>query len=88
MSSRSSREGGLRHNFLVAGVVAEGLCRDIVKRRLTRVELVTSQVLLDEQTLFWNATKNRQAGNSTIVDCAAGDRLTSSRSKVASPPPW
>ena len=35
-------------NVLVAGVVAEGLCRDIVKRRLPRVDLVTSQVLLDE----------------------------------------
>jgi putative PIN family toxin of toxin-antitoxin system len=35
-------------NVLVAGVVADGLCRDIVKRRLPRVDLVTSRVLLDE----------------------------------------
>ena len=35
-------------NVLVAGMVAEGLCRDIVKRRLVRVELITSQALLDE----------------------------------------
>jgi hypothetical protein len=33
---------------LIAGVVADGLCRDIVKRRLPRVELVTSRALLDE----------------------------------------
>jgi putative PIN family toxin of toxin-antitoxin system len=35
-------------NVLIAGVVADGLCRDIVKRRLPRVELVTSRALLDE----------------------------------------
>lgn len=35
-------------NVLVAGVVADGLCRDIVKRRLLKVELVTSRALLDE----------------------------------------
>ncbi len=35
-------------NVLVAGVVAEGLCRDIVKRRLVRGELITSRALLDE----------------------------------------
>jgi putative PIN family toxin of toxin-antitoxin system len=33
---------------LVAGLVADGLCRDIVKRRLPRVEVVTSRALLDE----------------------------------------
>lgn len=33
---------------LVAGLVADGLCRDIVKRRLPRVELVTSRPLLEE----------------------------------------
>jgi len=35
-------------NVLVAGLVAEGLCRDIVKRRLSSVQLVTSRALLDE----------------------------------------
>lgn len=35
-------------NVLIAGVVADGLCRDIVKRRLLRVELVTSRALLEE----------------------------------------
>ena len=40
-------------NVLVAGMVADGLCRDIVKRRLLRTELITSRALLDElaQTL-------------------------------------
>lgn len=35
-------------NVLIAGLVAEGLCRDIVKRRLPALELFTSQALLDE----------------------------------------
>jgi len=35
-------------NVLIAGMVAEGLCRDIVKRRLLGVELITSRALLDE----------------------------------------
>lgn len=35
-------------NVLIAGIVADGLCRDIVKRRLPRFELVTSEPLLDE----------------------------------------
>jgi uncharacterized protein len=35
-------------NVLVAGLVADGLCRDLVKRRLPQVELVTSRALLDE----------------------------------------
>jgi putative PIN family toxin of toxin-antitoxin system len=35
-------------NVLVAGLVADGLCRDIVKRRLSSVQLVTSRALLDE----------------------------------------
>lgn len=35
-------------NVLVAALVAEGLCRDIVKRRLPVHDLVTSQGLLDE----------------------------------------
>ena len=35
-------------NVLVAGVVADGLCRDLVKRRLLRVDLVTSPALLEE----------------------------------------
>lgn len=35
-------------NVLIAGLVAEGLCRDIVKRRLPVLELFTSQALLDE----------------------------------------
>ena len=35
-------------NVLVAGLVAEGLCRDIVKRRLPACELFTSRALLDE----------------------------------------
>ena len=35
-------------NVLVAGMVADGLCRDIVKRRLLRTDLITSRVLLDE----------------------------------------
>jgi uncharacterized protein len=35
-------------NVLIAGLVADGLCRDIVKRRLLGIELFTSQVLLDE----------------------------------------
>lgn len=35
-------------NVLVAGLVAEGLCRDIVKRRFSSVQLVTSRALLDE----------------------------------------
>lgn len=37
-------------NVIIAGLVSEGVCRDIVKRRLTRLELFTSQVLLDELT--------------------------------------
>ena len=32
----------------MAGLVAEGVCRDIVKRRLPACELLTSRVLLDE----------------------------------------
>jgi len=35
-------------NVLVAALVAEGLCRDIVKRRLTLHELFSSKGLLDE----------------------------------------
>jgi putative PIN family toxin of toxin-antitoxin system len=35
-------------NVLVAGMVADGLCRDIVKRRLLHVDLITSRILLDE----------------------------------------
>jgi uncharacterized protein len=35
-------------NVLVAGLVADGLCRDIVKRRLPVCELFTSRALLDE----------------------------------------
>ena len=35
-------------NVLIAGLVAEGLCRDIVKRRLPTCELFTSRALLDE----------------------------------------
>ena len=35
-------------NVLIAGLVAEGLCRDIVKRRLPFCELFTSRALLDE----------------------------------------
>jgi predicted nucleic acid-binding protein len=35
-------------NVLIAGMVAEGLCRDIVKRRLLGLELITSRALLDE----------------------------------------
>jgi len=35
-------------NVLIAGLVAEGLCRDIVKRRLPTLELFSSPALLDE----------------------------------------
>ena len=35
-------------NVLVAALVADGLCRDIVKRRLPRMALYTSRELLDE----------------------------------------
>jgi putative PIN family toxin of toxin-antitoxin system len=35
-------------NVIVAGLVAEGLCRDIIKRRLLACELFTSRPLLDE----------------------------------------
>ncbi len=35
-------------NVLIAGLVADGLCRDIVKRRLLTLELFSSQALLDE----------------------------------------
>ena len=35
-------------NVIVAGLVAEGVCRDILKRRLPACELFTSQRLLDE----------------------------------------
>jgi uncharacterized protein len=35
-------------NVLIAGMVADGLCRDLVKRRLARVELITSRALLEE----------------------------------------
>ncbi len=35
-------------NVLIAGLVADGLCRDIVKRRLPGHELFTSEVLLAE----------------------------------------
>ena len=35
-------------NIIVAGLVAEGICRDIVKRRLPACELFTSRALLDE----------------------------------------
>jgi putative PIN family toxin of toxin-antitoxin system len=35
-------------NVLIAGLVADGLCRDIVKRRLPRHELFTSKALLAE----------------------------------------
>jgi putative PIN family toxin of toxin-antitoxin system len=35
-------------NVIIAGLVAEGVCRDIVKRRLPVCELFTSRALLDE----------------------------------------
>ncbi len=35
-------------NVLIAGLAGEGLCRDIVKRRLPAFELFTSRILLDE----------------------------------------
>jgi uncharacterized protein len=35
-------------NVIVAGLVAEGLCRDIIKRRLPACELFTSRSLLHE----------------------------------------
>jgi putative PIN family toxin of toxin-antitoxin system len=35
-------------NVLIAGLVADGLCRDIVKRRLPRHEIFTSKALLAE----------------------------------------
>lgn len=35
-------------NVLVAAFVAEGLCRDIVRRRVRAHSLISSQVLLDE----------------------------------------
>jgi putative PIN family toxin of toxin-antitoxin system len=35
-------------NIFIAGLVAEGLCRDIVKRRLPACELFTSRALLNE----------------------------------------
>jgi putative PIN family toxin of toxin-antitoxin system len=35
-------------NVLIAGLVADGLCRDIVKRRLPACELFTSRALLNE----------------------------------------
>jgi putative PIN family toxin of toxin-antitoxin system len=35
-------------NVLIAGLVAEGLCRDIVKRRLPACDLFTSRALLNE----------------------------------------
>ena len=35
-------------NVIIAGLVAEGLCRDILKRRLPVCELFTSRALLDE----------------------------------------
>ena len=35
-------------NVIVAGLVAEGLCRDIIKRRLLACNLFTSRPLLDE----------------------------------------
>jgi putative PIN family toxin of toxin-antitoxin system len=35
-------------NVLIAAVVAEGLCRDIVRRRIKAHTLITSQPLLDE----------------------------------------
>ena len=35
-------------NVLIAGLVTEGLCRDIVKRRLPACELFTSRALLGE----------------------------------------
>jgi uncharacterized protein len=37
-------------NVIIAGLVAEGVCRDILKRRLFTCELFTSQPLLDELT--------------------------------------
>ncbi|MBK9609753.1 MAG: putative toxin-antitoxin system toxin component, PIN family [Betaproteobacteria bacterium] len=37
-------------NVLVAALVAEGLCRDLVKRRLPAHDLFTSKALLDELT--------------------------------------
>lgn len=35
-------------NILIAAVAADGLCRDLVRRRLENHTLITSQVLLDE----------------------------------------
>ena len=35
-------------NVLIAGLVADGLCRDIVKRRFPKHELFTSEALLAE----------------------------------------
>lgn len=35
-------------NVIVAGLVADGVCRDIIKRRLLACELFTSQPLLEE----------------------------------------
>jgi uncharacterized protein len=37
-------------NVIVAGLVADGICRDIIKRRVPSCELVASQALLDELT--------------------------------------
>ena len=37
-------------NVLVAALVAEGLCRDLVKRRLPAHDLFTSKAMLDELT--------------------------------------
>ncbi len=35
-------------NVLVAGIAADGLCRDLAKRRLPQVDLITSPALLEE----------------------------------------
>ncbi len=35
-------------NVIIAGIVADGLCRDLVKRRLPTLELFTSRPLLAE----------------------------------------
>jgi predicted nucleic acid-binding protein len=37
-------------NVLIAGMAADGLCRDLVKRGLLRAELITSPALLQELT--------------------------------------
>ena len=55
-------------NVLVAALIADGLCRDVVKRRLTRVELFTSAGLVRELETTLRNKFRATTGDLAFVD--------------------